>query len=116
MITREHIRERLENQKEPLPYIDEEISRRLDLMSGQCQNVQDIIRAYSQRENRDEQFDLQRVKDEFRTVGELYIEINLLQKARKELVKRQKRSEQLSNAQAKHKKWVEKKYKQAPGE
>lgn len=107
MITAQHIKERLEAEKDPLQYIDEEISRRVSHMGGRCENVQDIISIYNHRENKDEQFDLQLVKEEFKNIGELYIEINLYQKARKAQVKQQKRSEQLNKAQAKHQKWIE---------
>jgi len=114
MITAQHIKERLEVEKDPLQYIDEEIARRVNLMGARCENVQDIISIYNHRENKDEQFGLQLVKEEFKNIGELYIEINLYQKARKEQVKQQKRNEQLNKAKVKHQKWVEQ--KKAPNE
>jgi GT2 family glycosyltransferase len=116
MITAQHIKERLEAEKYPLQYIDDEISRRVNLMGGRCENVQDIIAIYNHRENKDEQFDLQPVKEEFKNIGELYIEINLFQKARKAQVKQQKRNERLNKAQAKHQIWIEQKNKRTPNE
>lgn len=114
MITAVHIRERLEVEKDPLQYIDDEIARRVDLMGGRCENVQGIIAAYNHRENKEDQFDLRLVKEEFRSVGELYIEINLFQKARKAQVKQLKRNEQLNRAKAKHREWAERNDKHAP--
>ncbi|OPY30961.1 MAG: hypothetical protein A4E28_00051 [Methanocella sp. PtaU1.Bin125] len=116
MITAEHIRERLEAEKDPLQYIDGEIARRVNLMGDRCGNVQEIIALYNHRENKDDQFDLRLVKEEFRSVGELYIEINLFQKARKAQVKQLKRNEQLNRAKAKRREWAERKNKHASTE
>ena len=76
-------------------------------MGEHCQNVQGTIASYGHRANEDDPLDLQTVKEELKKIGELYYEINLYQKVRKEQVKRQKQSEQLKKAQAEHQQWIE---------
>jgi len=109
MITAQQIKERLKDEKDPLQYIDGEIARCANQMSDRCQNVQDTIAIYNHRVDENEQFDLEKVKEELKNIGGLYMEINSYLKVRKEQVKNQKRTEQLNKAQIKRQKWIEEK-------
>ena len=116
MITVQQIKERLVDEKDPLQYIDGEIARCANQMGDRCRNVQDTISAYNHRVNENEQFDLEKIKEELKNVGDMYMEINSYLKVRKEQVKHQKRTEQLNKAQVKHQKWIEDKNKMVPNE
>ncbi|HUL62518.1 MAG TPA: hypothetical protein VLT35_05600 [Methanocella sp.] len=107
MITAQHIKDRLAVEKDPIRYVDDEVSRHINEMGDWCKMIQDAISTYNNREDKNEQFDLPRIKEEMIKMGELYYEIGLYLKARKELIKNQKRSEQVNKAQARHQKWVE---------
>lgn len=107
MITARHIKERLDDEKDPLRYIDEELARYVSQMGDRCENIQDTIAIYNKRANENEQFDLQKIKEDLIKIGELYHDINLYLKIRKEQVKHQKRTEQVNKAQVKHQKWIE---------
>jgi|AGTN01.1.fsa_nt_gi hypothetical protein len=104
MITAQQIKARLETEKDPLQYIDEEVSRCASQMGDHCQIVQDVISTYNNRTDRDEQLDFGKVKEELKNVGDLYGDINAYLKVRKEQVKIQKRAEQVSKALAKRQK------------
>ncbi len=98
MITAQQIKARLESEKDPVRYIDEEVSRCASRMGDHCQIVQDVISTYNNRADMDEQFDLGKVKEELKNVGDLYMDINAYLKVRKEQVKIQKRAEQVNKA------------------
>jgi hypothetical protein len=101
MITARHVNERLSEEKEPVQYIDGEVARRLDQMSSRFENIQETIAAFNNREDKNDPFDLQYIKDDLRNAMEMYTEINVYLKVRKEQVKRRKRAENLSKAQVK---------------
>lgn len=104
MITAQQIKERLNDEKEPLRYIDGEVARCANQMSDRCENVQKIISIYGHRVNENDQLDLQAIKEELKKIGELYMDINQYLKVRKEQVKHQKRAEQVNKALVKHSK------------
>ncbi len=116
MITVQQLKERLDKEKDPVKYIDGEIARCASQMGDRCQNVQDLIAAYNHRANENEPFDLQKVKEEFKNAGELYMEINSYLKVRKEQVKQQKRTEQLNKALVKRQECIEQKNKKSRNE
>jgi hypothetical protein len=116
MITTEQIKERLHDKKDPIQYLDGEISRCANVMGDRCQNVQDMISAYDHRVNENEPFDLEKIKEELKNMGDMYMEINSYLKVRKEQVKQQKRTEQVNKAMVKREKWIEQKNKKAQNE
>jgi hypothetical protein len=109
MITSQQVKERLKDEKDPLQYLDGEIARCADLMGHHCGKVQETISIYKNRANTNDQFDLQKVKDDLMMIGEAYGEISTFLKIRKELVKQQKRSEHLNKELVKHQKWIDQK-------
>jgi hypothetical protein len=116
MITVQQIKERLKDEKDPVQYLDREISRCASQMGGRCQNVQDMIAAYDHRANENVPFDLEKIKEELKNMGDMYMEINSYLKVRKEQVKQQKRTEQVNKAMVKREKWIEQKNKKAQNE
>ena len=116
MITAQQIKERLGDEKDPLQYIDGEIARCANQMGNRCGNIQDTIAIYNHRVNENDQFDLQKIKEDLKNIGELYYDINSYLKVRKEQVKQQKRAEQLNNALAKRQNLIEQKNKKYPNE
>jgi hypothetical protein len=109
MINVQQIKQILVDEKDPIHYLDGEIARCASQMGGLCQNVQDTISIYNHRVNENDQLDLEKIKDELKNIGGLYIDINSYVKVRKEQVKNQKRLEQVNIAQAKRQKWIEQK-------
>ncbi len=107
MISAQHIKERLAVEKDPLRYIDKEVSRCVNEMGELCKQIQDMIATYNDRADQNDPFDLPKVKEEMIKMGELYYEIGLYLKARKALIKNQKRAVQVDRAQAQHQKWVQ---------
>ncbi len=101
MITARHVNEKIAGEKDPVGYIDEEVARCLDQMSGQFESIRETISAFNDREDKNEPFDLQYIKDDLRIAMERYTEINVYLKVRKEQVKRRKRAENFSKAQVK---------------
>lgn len=106
----------MDDEKDPLQYLDGELARCIDLLGKRCENIQDTISIYKQRADENDQFDLPKVKEELKNIGELYFEISLYLKVRKEQVKNQKRAEQLNKALVKRQQWMEQKSKRAPKE
>ncbi|MGA9141082.1 MAG: hypothetical protein WBZ29_12705 [Methanocella sp.] len=115
MITTEQIKERLKNEKDPIQYLDREVALCANLMGARCQNVQDMISAYNHRVDENEPFDLEKIKEELKNMGDMYMEINSYLKVRKERVKQQKRTEQVNKAMVKRREWIEEK-KNTPNE
>lgn len=115
MITARQIQEKLAEEKDPLLYLDGELSRCANLMGDRCDNIRDTISSYNHRASEDELIDLQKIKGELKNLGELYLEINTYLKARKAQVKNQKRAAQLNKALAKRQQWMEQN-KSAPKE
>jgi hypothetical protein len=111
MITTQQIKERLTDEKDPLRYLDGEVARCASLMGGRCQTIQDTIAIYDHRADESDQIDMPKIKEELKSIGELYFEINTYLKVRKEQVKNQKRAEQLNKARVKHQQWVEQRQK-----
>jgi hypothetical protein len=107
MITARQIKEKLNNEKDPLRYLDGEISRNINQMGDRCGAIRDLITTYNHRENEDDQIDMQKIKEELMKAGELYFEANQYLKVRKEQVKQQKRTQQLNKALAKRQKLME---------
>jgi hypothetical protein len=116
MVTTQQIKERLKDEKDPLQYLDGEIARCANQLGNQCGNIQETISIYNNRVDKNDEFDLQKIKEELINIGELYYDINSYQKVRKDQVKQQKRAEQLNNALAKRQKLIEQKNKKGPNE
>jgi hypothetical protein len=114
MITAQQIKEKLAIEKDPLQYIDGEIARHACQMEEQCGFIKDILSDYNHRVNENDEIDMQKLKEDLIKTGELYWELNLYVKARKEQVKRQKRAEQLNKALVKRQKSVDQKNRIAP--
>jgi hypothetical protein len=113
MITAQQVKERLKDEKDPLQYLDGEIARCASLMGHQCEKVRETISIYNHRADEDDQFDLQKVKEDLMKIGEAYGEISIFLKIRKEQVKQQKRTEHLNKELVKHQKWIEQKNEKA---
>jgi hypothetical protein len=107
MITATQIKDRLGKEKDPLQYIDGEISSCVNQMGDRCANIQGTISIYNNRVNKNEQIDMQKIKEDLIKMGEMYYEINLYLKVRKEQIKHQKRAEQVNRALAKKQKRIE---------
>jgi hypothetical protein len=108
MITAQQIREKLQGEKDPLGYIDGEIARCAGKMSDDCENVQDTLAAYTGRTNKDEQIDIQKLKDELMSVGLMYGELIAYTKVRKQEATRLKRAEQVNKAMVRRQKQTDK--------
>lgn len=106
MVTQRQIEERLHDEKDPLQYIDGEVARCISQMGNRCENIQDVISIYNHRVDENDPIDMQKIKEELIKLGELYYEVNLYLKVRKEQVKRQKRIELINKAQVKHQEWI----------
>lgn len=106
MINAEQIKARLRDEKDPLQYLDGELSVRIDRLGELCGNIQDTISAYMGRTNKDDPFDLDTVKEELKNMGELYFEINTFSRVRTQQVKNRKRADQLSKALDKRQRWL----------
>lgn len=107
MKTARHIKERLAEEKDPIRYIDVEIDQCLDVMESQFEKIKGTISAYRSRPDESVPFDLQDVKEDFRTIGEMYGEISAYLKVRKEQVKHQKQAERVKKAIRKGREWSE---------
>jgi hypothetical protein len=116
LATARQIKERMGEEKDPLQYLDGELARCIGLLGDRCEDIQDTISIYKQRPDEIDQFDLQKVKEELKNIGELYFEISLYLKVRKEQVKNQKRVGQLDKALARRQQWMEQTDKNAPKE
>ena len=101
MQTAQQIKVKLTGEKDPLHYIDNEIARCANQMSDDCEKVQATIAAYTGRANADELIDIQKLKEELLSIGEMYGEMASYLKVRKAEAKRLKRAEQLNKALAK---------------
>jgi hypothetical protein len=116
LATARQIKERMGEEKDPLQYLDGELARCIGLLGDRCEDIRDTISIYKQRPDEIDQFDLQKVKEELKNIGELYFEISLYLKVRKEQVKNQKRAGQLDKALARRQQWMEQTDKNAPKE
>lgn len=111
MISAREIKERLNGEKDPLLYLDGELARSINLLGSRCEIIQDAISLYNDRADKNDQIDMQKIKEELKNIGEVYFEINTYLKVRKEQVKNQQRAEQLDKALVKRQKWMEQKQK-----
>lgn len=102
MITARHIKDRLATEKDPIKYIDGEVARCVSQMATECESVRGTLSGYGQRAGDDDPVDMHKLKEDLVKMGELYYEINLYIKARKEEIKHQKRSQQVKKALAKN--------------
>jgi hypothetical protein len=109
LISAREIKERLNVEKDPLQYLDEELARSINLLGNRCEKIQDTISIYNNRADKNDQIDMQKIKEELKNLGELYFEINNYLKVRKEQVKNQQRAGQLKIALEKRQKWMEQK-------
>lgn len=104
MITAQQIKEKVTGEKDPVGYIDGEIARCASQMSDDCEKVQETLAAYSNRANKDDQINMEKLKDELMNVGRIYGELIAYTKVRKQEVTRLKRAAQVNTALGKRQK------------